>query len=361
MQKNRYKYIIIGGGLSGLTSAFQFKLSNETNVKVLEARNVLGGRVHTKSGIDLGATWLHHDHTSIFSLLEHLKLEKYRQFNSGDSFYTAYSGAPVQTFHADPKEVPSYRIKGGTHALIKALAEQLMDWIELETVVEKIIGEGDCLIVKTNKGEFKAEQVIVTVPPRLASTIKFQPNLPNNVLEAMQTTHTWFSHAIKVGLTFDAPFWRNQGKSGMVIGAAGELTELYDHSNEEGTVFSLMGFAHENLRDTNPEEQEKKIVDYIAQFLGEEVLDYQEFFIQDWSKEQFITGEIGIHPQRNTAYGNPVFQKSYLNGKLHFSGTETSRVQGGYLEGAVHRGLSLAQELRSTESKSGDGAAGKAH
>ena len=111
MQNNKYKYIIIGGGLSGLTSAFQFKLSGETSFKVLEARNKLGGRVHTKSGIDLGATWLHHNHTTIFSLLEHLKLEKYKQFNSGDSFYTAHSGAPVQTFHAEPKKFRVIELK----------------------------------------------------------------------------------------------------------------------------------------------------------------------------------------------------------------------------------------------------------
>ena len=351
MQKNKYKYIIIGGGLSGLTSAFQFKLSGETSFKILEAQSRLGGRVNTQNGVDLGATWLHHNHTTVFSLLEHLNLEKFKQYNTGESFYMAYPDAPVQSFHADPNELVSYRIKGGSSALIKALAERLNDSIELETVVEKITERGDCLIVKTNKGEFEAEKVIVTVPPRLASTIEFEPKLPTNLIENMQATHTWFSHAIKVGVTFNQPFWRNEGKSGMVIGASGELTELYDHSNEEGTDSALMGFVNEELRTVNPEEQEKRIVNYMAQFLGPEVHEYQNIYIQDWTKEQFITGKMGVDLQRNTAYGNPVFQKSYLKGKLHFSGTETSPVQGGFLEGAVYRGLSLSQELINTDSK----------
>jgi len=345
MQKNKYKYIIVGGGLSGLTSAFQFKLAEERSFVVLEARNRLGGRVNTQNEVDLGATWLHYNHTTVFNLLDQLKVDKFEQYNTGESYYKANSNAPTQTFHASADEVPSYRIKGGSSALIQALNKQLKGHVELETVVEKITEQADTLLVKTNKGEFEAEHLIVTVPPRLASSLIFQPALPLPLLKAMQETHGWFSHAIKVGLSYKSAFWRKAGQSGMVFGSTEVVTELYDHSNTEETAFSLMGFVNEEFRRLEPAVQQEKILAYLQQFLGSEVYNFIDFQLQDWTKEQFTTGEVGIHSQRNTAYGNRLFLESYLNGKLHFSGTETSVVHGGYLEGAVYSGLSLAQEL----------------
>ena len=348
MQAVTTDYLIIGGGLSGLCSAFQFKLAGKESFTVLEARSRLGGRINTKAGVDLGATWLHDNHTAIFNVLELLKLEKYTQFNQGECYYIPYKNAEPQVFSTSPDETPSYRIKGGSSALIQALEKEVGAHVQLNTVVSEIIDEGNTIRVKTNNGDFHAAQVIVSIPPRLASTLKFQPELPSSLLAVMQGTHTWFSHAIKVGISYKKPFWRDSGKSGMVIGASEVLTELYDHSAADGTAFSLIGFVNEAYRDLAEEELKVKIVEYLVPFLGEEVRHFTDFQLQDWTKESFTTGAIGIHPQRNTAYGNPVFQKSYLNDKLHFSGTETSAVQGGYLEGAVYRGLSLAQEMLRT-------------
>ena len=350
MQRKKYKYIIIGGGLSGLTSGFEFNLSGENSFKILEARDRLGGRINTQNEVDLGATWMHYNHSTIFNLLEHMKLGKFEQYNTGESYYKAYMNAPTQIFQASADEVPSYRIKGGSSALIEVLDEQLKDHVELETVVKKIAEHGNCVVVTTNKGEFEAEQVIVTVPPRLASTIEFLPKLPTKLIDTMLSTHSWFSHAIKVGLTYNNAFWRENDKSGMIIASSEVITELYDHSNAEEGKFGLMGFANEQIRPLKLVEQKEKILSYLEQFLGSEVYDYVDFQLKDWSKEEFTTGDIGIHAQRSTVYGNLVFQKSYYNGKLHFSGTETSTIQGGYLEGAVYRGVSLAQELMNTTS-----------
>lgn len=49
---------VVGGGISGLGSANLLSLAG-FKVKVLEARNRLGGRIYREDGKDLGASWIH--------------------------------------------------------------------------------------------------------------------------------------------------------------------------------------------------------------------------------------------------------------------------------------------------------------
>jgi len=46
-------------------------------------------------------------------------------------------------------------------------------------------------------------------------------------------------------------------------------------------------------------------------------------------------------------YGNPIFEDSFLNGKLYFSGTETSSLYGGYIEGVIYSGLNTVKKILS--------------
>ena len=74
----------------------------------------------------------------------------------------------------------------------------------------------------------------------------------------MKQTHTWMSNAIKVGLTFATPFWREKNFSGTIIGQVGALTELYDHSSADNKTFALMGFVNEGLRALSATERKER-------------------------------------------------------------------------------------------------------
>lgn len=345
MNQEKYKYIIIGGGLSGLSAALQFKLNGENDFIIIESRDRVGGRVLTTGEVDLGATWLHHNHSTLFNVLEHLEIQKFRQHTCGKSLYVTNSGDPVQEFEIGESEPPSYRVNGGTAELIKAMAEKNGDKIILNEVVIEILESENSIHVKTKNQTFLADKLIVTVPPRLASTITFLPKLPEDLFAEMRATHTWFSHAIKVGITFKQPFWRQTNKSGMLIDQTGDVIEIHDHTNESESQFTLMGFVNERLRDLELSEQKLRILNSLERYFGEEIHNYLDFNIYDWSKEEFTTGVVGLPIPRKTTYGHPVFQKAYYNSKLYFAGTETSNYAGGFMEGAVYSGLSLAQKL----------------
>ncbi|TMM56876.1 FAD-binding protein [Maribacter algarum] len=339
------KYIIVGAGLSGLTTAYQLEKTGETDFIILESRNRIGGRIHTCDGIDLGATWFQPHHQNVSNLLDELELSRFHQFSKGRSVLVYSTMAPEHYFESDSNTPSAFRIAGSSSKLIQKLAAPFSNRIYLETAVSEISERGDALSLQTNKGIFIAEKVIVTVPPKIATRITFTPELSEVVMRAMDGTHTWMSNAMKVGMTFKRPFWRNKNLSGTVIGQVGAVTELYDHSNFEDNTFALMGFVNEGLRDYSSEERKERILDYLTKYLGKEIGDYLSYEEKDWSQDWNTSCETIKSVYMSPAYGNPIFTKAYMKGRLLFSGAETSPLYGGYMDGAIYSGILAAQKV----------------
>lgn len=345
MDDKSAKYIIIGAGLSGLTSAYQLQKAGETDFLVLESRDRIGGRILTNEGVDLGATWFQTHHQKVLELLEALRVEKFHQYSKGRSVLVYSTMAPEHYFESDPNTPSAYRIAGTSSALIQALAKPFSEKIRISTLVETISEADEGLSIETDQGLFRAEKVIVTIPPRIATRIIFSPELPDSVTQVMNKTHTWMSNAMKVGVTFKTPFWRTKNLSGTVIGQVGAVTEMYDHSCSEGTNFALMGFVNEGLRDFSSEERKKRILDYLSKYVGEEIMGYLTYEEKDWSQDRHTSCETIKSIYMSPFYGNPIFQERYLNNRLLFSGAETSPVYGGYMDGAIYSGIWAAGKV----------------
>lgn len=337
--------IIIGAGLSGLSTAHYLK-QHKIEPLILEARSTIGGRIKTNNSIDLGGTWLGSEHYHLQELLDELNISIFPQYQTGKGIFIHSAAEPPHYFNTDENSSSTFRINGGSGRLIDTLARKAQPTIELEQVVEKICDKGDFIKVVTNKCQYRADKVVVTVPPQLVSeTIGFNPSLPESLTNAMQSTHTWMSNAIKVGLTFKSPFWREQNLSGTLIAPNGPVIELYDHSNRQGSVLSLMGFANEALREHPPEKRKRMIVEFLVTHFGEDVNNYLTYREKDWLSDSFTAGSLSKSIYMHPDYGNPVWEKRYMNGKLLFSGSETSSAFGGYMEGAVAAGKRAAEFL----------------
>jgi monoamine oxidase len=82
-------YIIIGAGYAGLTAARELIKKNKT-VILLEARDRVGGRVHTKtladgSYVDLGAAWIGPTQDRMYALTKEFDIETFKTFDEGKS------------------------------------------------------------------------------------------------------------------------------------------------------------------------------------------------------------------------------------------------------------------------------------
>ncbi|XP_077987730.1 amine oxidase [flavin-containing] A-like [Glandiceps talaboti] len=80
--------IVLGAGISGLVSALRLS-DNGLNVKVLEARDRVGGRIYTLKGdsfdyVDVGAAYLGRSQHRIIELAEELEVETYLMSEEGD-------------------------------------------------------------------------------------------------------------------------------------------------------------------------------------------------------------------------------------------------------------------------------------
>lgn len=345
MKKTFSKYCIIGAGLSGLTTAYMLTKSGIEDFTILESRTRIGGRILSKNHIDFGATWFQNHHTNVLELLDELQLDKFSQYSAGKSVLVYNSMAPEHYFESDPNTPSAHRISGSSIQLIDRLTIKFKEKINTATTVTKIIKKDKGVEIITDNGIHICEKVVITIPPRIATQIKFSPELPKQVRATMEKTHTWMSNAIKVGMTFKTPFWKAKNMSGTVIGQVGAVTELYDHTDAKNEHFALMGFVNEALRDLTTKERKQKILTHLAKYLGSEILDYISYEEKDWSQDKHTSGESIKSIYMSPSYGNPIFSDFHLEGTLLFSGAETSPVHGGYMDGAIYTGIRAAQKL----------------
>lgn len=341
--------IIIGAGLSGLLSAYRLKKKGY-QVKVVEARNRMGGRIHTvqsaaKTPIEMGATWFGPQHRHLIQLLDELSLNSFKQYMQGSIIYEADSSNPPQLMNI-PDSEPSFRIAGGTIALVEALAIVLSEEILLDTPVRSIDFNGSSVAVKTDQQIIQADKVVSTIPPALLiSSVGFTPALPEPLIDVASQTHTWMQDSIKVGLAFNAAFWRGEQWSGTLFSNVGPLNELYDHSDFTNSKFALCGFVNEAFSKLKVDERVNLVNRQLKIAFGEQAADYLQYEEVVWSKQQYTwdVGSRGILPHQNN--GHEVYQSSFFDKRLYISGTETSNQYGGYMDGAVHASNRTVDQL----------------
>mgnify|MGYP001817404245 CR=1 FL=1 len=343
--------LIIGGGLTGLT--LQYLLRNEKQkVVVLEARERLGGRIHTKktpSGatIEMGATWLGPKHTRLNTLLTELDLDIFPQVLGRRAIYEWISTSPHQLVELPGNEEPSYRIRGGSSALIRKLGEFCNpERLFTGQVVETIRQSEDGIQITTDRETFTAERVVSTLPPYLLKTrIAITPELPSKLQEVMEHTHTWMGSSIKVGLAYGQAFWREPNSSGTVFSNVGPVSELYDHSDFGNSHFALKGFFNPSYFSLQREERLDMILKQLRKYYGNAVDSYTWYDEAVWADEPhtFVPYQTHLLPHQNN--GHLLYQKPYLDGKFFVAGSETANDYPGYMEGAVRSAEAVFQKI----------------
>jgi monoamine oxidase len=343
--------VIVGGGLSGLTLAYLLQGSNY-DVSVVEASTRLGGRIQTVKGdlgtpLELGATWFADKHEKLSALLTELGLEKYPQYSKGITLFQTKSFEPPQQFYVPEADYPSYRIVGGTQAVIDALVLKLKGTvIRLNAKVNAVQSHERGLTVILSNGEFvQCDKAVICIPPQLASSsIEFSSEFPQDVSNLLLTVQTWMAGAVKFVVEYSEPFWRENGFSGMLFSHADIVTEMYDHTNFEANKFGFTGFLNGGSAAFSREVRKTNVLRQLSELFGPDALNPVSYFDKVWNDEYLIVGNqiIGVPHQNN---GHPFLQEGYLDGKLFFCGTETAIEFGGYMEGAVQSAIRVANDF----------------
>ncbi|UCE70299.1 MAG: FAD-dependent oxidoreductase [Flavobacteriaceae bacterium] len=333
--------LIIGAGLTGLC-LHHFLKDSPFKIHLVEARPRVGGRIHTKHPeggppLEMGATWLGAKHTRLVELLKSLDLKVFPQKLGTNAIYEWISTSPHQLVALPENEEPSYRLRGGTSALIDALAREVGPAsLYLGEPVEKITLTPDGIQAITGKRIFQARAIVSTLPPNLLlNQVNIQPELPGELTGVMEKTHTWMGESIKFALSYKEAFWREPISSGTVFSNVGPVTELYDHSSFAEDSYALKGFFNGTYASLKRSEREAMVMGQLRRYYGNRVDDHTGYHEAVWAREPFTYAPYETHVLPHQNNGHQLYQKPYLDGKLIVAGSETASLYPGYMEGAI--------------------------
>ncbi|HYD61665.1 MAG TPA: FAD-dependent oxidoreductase [Noviherbaspirillum sp.] len=354
---------IVGAGLSGLYAAYLLEQKGIRNYVLLEARDVLGGRIlsvstseHWAPGIastadaidrfDLGPSWFWPDFQhQLDRLVRDLGLERFEQFEAGDMVVERSPHEPPMRMRGYVNSPASMRLMGGMGALIGAFHRRL-DAARIITgqTVRRVRSadqhvELDSEDAAGDATTWRVERVLLAMPPRLVEdSIEFSPALPQALARQWRATATWMAPHAKYFAIYDTPFWREQGMSGEARSASGPLAEIHDASVPGGSA-ALFGFfgVPARVRERVPEGELRSLCRaQLARLFGPQAATPKAEFIKDWAQDPYTATAAdldgaGTHaeaPATTAASGR-------WSGRLIGIASEWSPQFSGYVAGAI--------------------------
>ncbi|APX13929.1 hypothetical protein BWR18_15485 [Tateyamaria omphalii] len=333
--------MVLGAGLAGLVAARHLHLAGHS-IKVLEARNRIGGRALTMSlnggGIDLGPAWIWPAYQpNVIALLTELGLETLPQDETGDFVLETENGIRRGTF---PKRyTDAVRIRGGVQALAHRLAAALpKDTILLSEEVSALDLQGRPRAITATRA-WDANVIICAVPGRIAAKWDVNPGWPAVVAQDLVRWPTWMAAHAKLVVQYDRPFWRDAGLSGGAVSHMGPLVEVADQSDPTTGVFGLFGFVGIPFHTRSGQaEIVRHSLTQLVRLFGPDAAHPIRVELMDWAAEPFTaTAMDQTAPHGHPSYGAPSLSGP-VDGRLFFAGAEVSKTHGGLIEGAIETG-----------------------
>lgn len=272
------------------------------------------------------------------SAISALHMAFYLRSGGGIRFLNAFEGGAQQ-----------WRIDGGAHLLVLALAERLGDRVRLRHPVRAIDQDADEVVLHCGsdadgtRAQYRAERVVVAVPPLLAQGIQFRPALSS----PRATAATGRGCAVKVHLSYPEPVWRGHGLSGWSVSAHGPLLSTVDDSPPDDSAGVLTGFitgAAAPAFSALPPDAQREAALAHARRLFPELPPPARCTVTDWLADRYSKGcYAALFGAGDWLRLGPTLTAPH--GRVHWAGTETSLEFFGLMEGAIRSGHRVAAEL----------------
>lgn len=375
---------IIGGGLAGLALAHSLQ-ARQIDWVLFEARPRLGGRILTTTlaggqAVDLGPAWYWPDrHPSISRLVDDLGLDSVAQPDDGRVLLLddpnrqpralAFDAATGQL--AASEETPATpgsvhggarRLTSGMSGLVQALSQALPPArLQQGQTLQRVTDHGSHVSLQLQDAQglhtVLARRVVLCLPPRVAAErIGFEPALPADVLQAMQSTPTWMATAAKAAVPCGRAAWREAGLAGnaWVTHPQAVLAEVYDASADPAgpaaQASALAGFVALGVaqRAQFSAGMPLLIDSQVGMLFGLEA-EAGTPQLHDWATEPLTCSRLDLEQEalagQHPPYGDAALQSALWQGRLWLGGSETARQGGGYLEGALASAGRLRRQL----------------
>lgn len=333
--------LIVGGGLSGLALADALEREGR-DYRLVEARARFGGRIKTETcsggAFDMGPAWFWPGQPRIAALIEDLGLSSFQQYAKGELLFEGPDGQ-VERGRGFASMQGSLRVEGGLAALTTRLADRLPDQkAQLNAPVKTLSTTNDGVAATLENGDvIEAKQIVLALPPRIAATVQYAPQLPETTLDTMLNIPTWMAGHAKAVAVYDTPFWRDAGLSGDASSRHGPMVEIHDASPAQGGPYALFGFIGipPQGRSDMPLLRQHVIAQLVRLF-GDAAAAPQKLLIKDWAFDPLTATALDQAPlYAHPTYRLPQQLQGLWQNRLLFAGTEVASQFGGYLEGAL--------------------------
>ncbi|MEM1334028.1 MAG: FAD-dependent oxidoreductase, partial [Actinomycetota bacterium] len=339
--------VVVGAGVSGVSVATQL-IAAGVDVRVHERRDRVGGRLHSiasahgEGRLDLGASWFWPGEHRVQRLVDELGIRTHAHHLAGDALYHAPGPGGIgtaQRLDGNPIDVTSGRFTDGADRLVEAMARRLpagaVRLLDPVLRIEQFTATGTDdtrLRVTTEHGVVDAADVVIALPPALAAATIELPDLPTEMRTLAEATPVWMGAIAKVVVEFSEPFWSTHGLSGSAISHLGPMREIHDLSGPGHRPAALFGFAPLTSSDDAP--TEAQIRRQLRELFGETMPDPVRITITSWLDEAATSPPGAARLGDYGTYGHAGYQRPILDGRLHWSSTETATRSPGHIEGA---------------------------
>ncbi|WP_280231338.1 flavin monoamine oxidase family protein [Nocardia cyriacigeorgica] len=236
------------------------------------------------------------------------------------------------------------RFVGGSQLISQRIADQLDGRVMLNAPVRAIEQDASTVTVTAGRATWRADAVIVAIPPALASQISWFPQLPTPQ-DALFRRMT-FGTLMKCEAIYAEPFWRAAGLNGQGVFRNGSaVCSMFDNTPADGGPGVLMGFVgaaqYRRWAARPAHERRGAVLRQFADVVGKDALRPADYFEQDWTAEEWTRGgpTAVLAPGVLTSLGA---WRDRPFGRVHWAGAEHADYWNGFLDGAVRSGHAAA-------------------
>ena len=235
----------------------------------------------------------------------------------------------------------------GAGTLAERLAAELDGKIVFDSPVTALHRDVSGVTVHSATGMYRADKVIVTVPPPMVARIEHRPALPAERIRLQD--NTYMGSVYKAIAVYDRPFWRARGHA-----ESASITEpamaVFDSSPPDGPGHLCVLIAGPEARDLDTLSETARrstVLAPIAAHLGTDVLEPRSWHEKSWHLDGHVGGGYLALPSIGHADGH-LPHTSEPTGHIHWAGTESASEHAGYIEGAIESGERAAHEVFAT-------------
>lgn len=263
-------------------------------------------------------------------------------------FYIAAAGSVEQLMEAEDCAQDS-RFVDGAQATALRIADHLGDRIRLATPVREIAWGDDGATLRTERGDVRADRVIVAVPPAAAARLRVEPPLP--VARSRWVAKSPMGDVAKIHVVYETPFWREAGLSGEAnIYGDPAVGVVFDNSPRDASRGVLVCFVYADRlhrwSTLDEDARRAEVLGTLETLFGEAAASPREYAEKDWTLDALAGGGYAANPTPGTWVEHAESGWRTPVGPLHWAGTETASRWYGYMDGAIASGLRAAQEVR---------------